>query len=110
RMLAECVGRGGNLLLDVGPLADGSLQPEQEKVLREMGRWTKKHAESIYGTIAGLPHGYYYGPSCLSKDQTKLFIYVLDRPIDGVVIRGIKNKVIRTSVLGFGETKWKLVG
>jgi len=110
RMLSECVGMGGNLLLAIGPLADGSLQPAQEEVLRGMGRWTKKHAEAIYGTVAGLPHGHFYGPSCLKNDRTVLYLYVFDRPVDGVEVKGIRNKVLRVEVVGGGALNHKVVG
>lgn len=110
RMLAECVGMGGNLLLDIGPLADGSLQPAQEEVLRGMGRWTKKHAEAIYGTVAGLPHGHFYGPSSLNTDRTILYLYLFDHPVDGVAVKGIRNKILRASVVGGGELNQKMVG
>ena len=53
RTFAEIVGGGGNLLLDVGPYADGSLQPEQVERLEGLGRWTRKHEEAIYGTRTG---------------------------------------------------------
>jgi len=110
RMLAECIGMGGNLLLDIGPRSDGSLQPEQVAVLQGMGRWTRKHAEAIYGTVAGLPHGHFYGPTALSKDRKTIYAYVLDRPRDGVAIKGIRNKVLRTSVVGGDTLPSRMVG
>ena len=76
RIFAECLGMGGNLLLDVGPKADGSITPEQTKLLKELGRWTSKHAEAIYGSKAGLPLGHFYGPSTMSKDSTILYLFV----------------------------------
>jgi len=54
-IFTECLGMGGNLLLDIGPKADGSIPSEQVAILQEFGRWTNKHAAAIYGTIAGLP-------------------------------------------------------
>lgn len=76
RIFAECLGMGGNLLLDIGPKADGSITPEQTKLLKELGRWTSKHAEAIYGSKAGLPLGHFYGPSTMSKDSTILYLFV----------------------------------
>jgi alpha-L-fucosidase len=100
RMLAECAGMGGNLLLDVGPKSDGSQQPEQVEVLRGLGRWAHKHAEALHGTIAGLPHGNAYGPSMLNAARDTLYLVLFDRPVDAVAIKGIKNTVKRASVLG----------
>ena len=49
-MLADIVSRGGNLLLDVGPAADGRIPEVMEDRLLEMGRWLKTNGEAIYGT------------------------------------------------------------
>ena len=76
RIFAECLGMGGNLLLDIGPKADGTIAAEQTKLLRDLGRWTSKHAEAIYGSLAGLPAGHFYGPSTISKDSTILYLFV----------------------------------
>ena len=72
-MLAECIGMGGNLLLDIGPMADGTIPPEQVDRLEGLGDWVGKHAEAIYGTRAGPPPGHWYGSSTLTQDQETLF-------------------------------------
>ena len=36
----------------------------------------KKHAEAIYGSLAGLPAGHFYGPSTISKDSTILYLFI----------------------------------
>jgi alpha-L-fucosidase len=80
---------GGNLLLDIGPKADGTIPIEQEQILKELGRWTHKHQEAIYSTRAGLPHGHYYGPSTLSQDSQTLYLFITQVqgvPMDGKYI------------------------
>jgi len=67
RIFADCISIGGNLLLDVGPMEDGTITPAQTERLKGLGRWTKKHTEAIYGTTRGLPFGHYYGPTTLSN-------------------------------------------
>jgi alpha-L-fucosidase len=56
-MLVETVAKGGNLLLNIGPNADGTLPDIQEHVLRESGAWVRAHADAIHGstrhTVAG---------------------------------------------------------
>lgn len=49
-LLVETVSRGGNLLLDVGPTADGRIPDIMQERLLQMGRWLKANGESIYGT------------------------------------------------------------
>ena len=52
-ILAECAGGDGNLLLDVGPMPDGRIEPRQVDVLRQVGTWMKHNGESIYSTRGG---------------------------------------------------------
>jgi alpha-L-fucosidase len=51
-MLVETVAKGGNLLLNVGPNADGSLEDVQTNVLRASGAWVRAHADAIHGSTA----------------------------------------------------------
>ena len=67
---------GGNLLLDIGPKADGTITWEQTRLLKDLGRWTSKHAEAIYRSKAGMPLGHFYGPSTISKDSTILYLFI----------------------------------
>jgi alpha-L-fucosidase len=49
-MLVDIVSRGGNLLLDIGPDADGTIPVVMEQRLIEMGNWLTVNGEAIYGT------------------------------------------------------------
>jgi alpha-L-fucosidase len=49
-MLADLVSRGGNLLLNVGPTADGRIPTIQEERLRQTGAWLKVNQEAIYAS------------------------------------------------------------
>jgi alpha-L-fucosidase len=49
-VLVDIVSRGGNLLLDIGPDADGTIPVIMEERLAEMGAWLKVNGEAIYGT------------------------------------------------------------
>ncbi|WP_225994047.1 alpha-L-fucosidase [Actinomadura rudentiformis] len=50
RLLADVVSRGGNLLLNVGPKADGTLPGEQRDVLEGIASWMVDHASAVYAT------------------------------------------------------------
>jgi alpha-L-fucosidase len=100
--LCEVAGRGGNLLLNVGPRGDGSLPPEQSERLGAIAGWMEKHAESIIGAAAGLEAWQFYGPSTRRRDT--VFLHLLMRPYETVVVRGVKVKRVRAvRVVGSGE-------
>ena len=102
RILVDCINKGGNLLLDIGPKADGTIPEEQVNILKEMGRWTNKHAEAIYGSRAGIPFEHYYGPTALNKKGDILYLFVPHKPNGPLVLKGIKNKINRMWVVGNG--------
>lgn len=101
-IFADVISNGGNLLLDIGPKADGSIPEEQVQILKGLGRWTNKHREAIYGTVAGIPKEHFYGPTTLSKDHSLLYLFVKGDPKGEVVLRGLKNKINRIWVVGQG--------
>lgn len=49
-LLVSTVADNGNLLINIGPKADGTIPKEQEKRLLALGNWLKIHGEAIYGT------------------------------------------------------------
>ena len=51
-MLIDIVSRGGNLLLDIGPTADGRIPVVMEERLVQIGNWLNPNGEAIYGTHA----------------------------------------------------------
>ncbi|MDE3165427.1 MAG: alpha-L-fucosidase, partial [Acidobacteriota bacterium] len=51
-MLLDIVSRGGNLLLDIGPAADGTIPPIMEERLLQIGEFLGPNAEAVYGTRA----------------------------------------------------------
>ncbi|NQT11688.1 MAG: alpha-L-fucosidase, partial [Planctomycetes bacterium] len=52
----KAVARNGNLLLDVGPYANGELDPQAVKILKEIGKWLKINGEAIYDTRPVKPY------------------------------------------------------
>ncbi len=50
RQLQECAGKGGNLLLNIGPKVDGSVPEGVKAVFRGVGKWLRVNGEAIYGT------------------------------------------------------------
>ena len=49
KKLVECVSKGGNMILNVGPMGNGAFPKESLEILREIGEWMAVNGESIYG-------------------------------------------------------------
>ncbi|MCW3467965.1 alpha-L-fucosidase [Chitinophaga nivalis] len=50
RLLAKAAARGGNLLMNIGPEGDGSIDPRDTVILHRIGTWMQRYGASIYGT------------------------------------------------------------
>ena len=92
--LCEVAGRGGNLLLNVGPRADGSLPEEQVIRLERIARWTTANGEAIHGTQPGLEPWQFYGPTTGAGER--IFLHLLYRPYETVTVRGLALDQVRS--------------
>lgn len=96
-MLADVVGKGGNLLLNVGPTARGEFDERVLDRLRGIGEWMRRHSRSIHGCtqapadiLALLPRGVQatYNPT-----TNRLYLHVLHWPAQPLVVPGIGERV-----------------
>jgi len=111
RTLVDCMSMGGNLLLDIGPKPDGTIALKQVKILKDLGAWTKKHAEAIYGTQAGIPATHFNGKTTLSKDKKTLFLYFNYEDRNGLILSGVKSPIKKVSIVGYkGDIKFTSIG
>jgi len=99
RMLIDIVSKGGNLLLNIGPKPDGSIQTEFIERLNGLGKWLSKNGESIYGTDASIfPNLPFYGRS--TTKGNKIFLHVFMQPKNGILpIPMLKNKIAKVYTL-----------
>ncbi|MDA0375598.1 MAG: alpha-L-fucosidase, partial [Planctomycetota bacterium] len=92
RRLIETVGRGGNLLLDIGPTADGRIPLIMVDRLFAIGRWLERNGEAIYGTTASPFRKTPWGAATTKGDQ--LFLHVYDWAEDKTLfVPGLQNQI-----------------
>ena len=118
-LLVDIVSKNGNLLLDVGPEADGTIAPIQMERLVALGTWLKQNGEAIYGTT---PWSHAEGtatgsdgkeiPVRYTRKGSTLFVTLLERPASGAVM--LKNVAPATAakarVLGGQGATWSVAG
>lgn len=93
RMLIDIVSKGGNLLLNVGPKPDGTIQPEFVDRLKAIGRWMSVNSEAIYETTASPFEFLPFFGRCTAKPG-KLFLHVFDWPLNRELhLKGLNNAV-----------------
>lgn len=87
RKLVECVSKGGNMILNVGPDAKGRIPEESYQILAEIGKWMEKNQESIYGCgISTLPKpewGRY------TQKGNTIYAHVYETPLGALPLYGI---------------------
>jgi alpha-L-fucosidase len=113
RMLVEVASKGGNLLLDVGPTPEGTIQPEFQERLREIGKWLKVSGEAIYGTTYGPLYGLPFGRST-ARGNT-VYLHIFDWPQGKLELSMPERRVSQVTllagrkVLPFRQSQDKLV-
>jgi alpha-L-fucosidase len=120
-LLADIVSKNGNLLLDVGPMADGTIPPIQMDRLNALGAWLRQNGEAIYGTrpytratgetnqtdAAGNPVTLRF-----TQKGNKLYVILLKKPKASTVL--LKNVSAapgsQIALLGGRSVSWKRIG
>jgi alpha-L-fucosidase len=65
--------QGGNLLLNVSPMGNGSLPGVQVARLKELGAWIASHGESVIGVERTGPPVQFYGP--VTRRGSRLYLH-----------------------------------
>ncbi|WP_315814687.1 alpha-L-fucosidase [Paraflavitalea speifideaquila] len=98
QLMAKSASRGGNLLMNIGPKGDGTLDARDVAILKGIGQWVDKNYESVGGAgISGLPlHN--WGVS--TRKDNKLYLHVFEWPTDGrLQVSGLPSAVKKAYLL-----------
>lgn len=91
RILTECIWKGGNFLLSIGPDGKGTIPEKTKNTLLEIGKWINKYEEAVFPTEEGIAPEYFAGPSTLSKDKKTLYLFVFDCSHEKIMLNGIRD-------------------
>jgi len=99
RMLIEVASKGGNLLLNVGPMPDGRIQDEFVTRLNAMGEWMRANGAAIYGTKASpFPRLPFFGRA--TQKGNVVYLHVFQWPADGKLrVPGLRNLIHSAKLL-----------
>jgi len=97
QLLVAVAVRDGNLLLNVGPTPEGTIEPRQVRRLRQIGDWLAKHGESIYGTRGGPFKPGPWGGS--THRGNTVYLHILDWPEDTLTLPAVEQRIVASRSL-----------
>jgi alpha-L-fucosidase len=109
QMLSDIASKGGNLLLNIGPRADGSIPQETIDRLEAIARWMDVNGEAIHATEASpFPRRLSWGrvtQKATKQGGTSLYLHVWDWPADGkILLPTLKEVPANGTMLKSGAT------
>jgi alpha-L-fucosidase len=100
-MLVKSAGFNSNLLLNIGPMPNGKIQPEFLERLKQMGEWTDRYGETIYGTRGGIVPPQDWGVTTQKGDRH--FMHILDAEEELILIPGFPATIESAVYFDSGE-------
>jgi alpha-L-fucosidase len=100
RYLVGAAGRNANLLLNVGPMPTGKIQPEAVERLKEMGAWLAKYGDSIYGTRGGPIAPRSWGVT--THKGNRIFVHLLDWQDQALLLPRLQERVTHAYLMQSG--------
>jgi alpha-L-fucosidase len=98
QLLAKAAARGGNILMNVGPMGDGRMDPKDVAILKRLADWWIVNGESIRGTTRTPLPVQAWGES--TRKGNTLYLHVFNWPANGeLVVGGLKSNVKRARLL-----------
>lgn len=106
-LLVRTAGTGANLLLNVGPMPNGKIQPECTERLYEIGEWLDIYGETIYSTQQGSTKPQDWGT--VTKKGNTYYVHVLDPQTSSVELelKNVKSAKWLNDNMTSNAVKWK---
>jgi hypothetical protein len=102
QLLAKSAARGGNLLLNIGPMGDGNIDPKDVAILQGVGDWWRMNGGSIRGTTRTPLPVQAWGETT-RKDNT-LYLHVFNWPTNRqLIVGGLKSPATNAGLLAVRE-------
>lgn len=93
KKLVECVSKGGNMLINVGPDARGNIPEKSLEILKKIGDWMRLNSESIYNCgRSELPRPDY---GRITQDGKNIYFHVNEPQIGFVPLVGVKADEVK---------------
>jgi alpha-L-fucosidase len=102
QMVTRVASKGGNLLLNFGPTAEGEIPSESVEIMKQVGAWLKVNGVSVYGTRPSPFTSLSWGVA--TRKGSTLYLHVFDWPKDGKLIVPLSNQAKSATLLATGKT------
>jgi len=99
--LVRASGNNANFLLNIGPLPDGTIQPEFVERLHAIGAWLSKNGDSIYGTRGGPIAPQKWGVS--TQKGNKVYVHLLAASTGALLLPKLDKQIERAYMMANGE-------
>jgi alpha-L-fucosidase len=98
--LVKAAGYNSSFLLNVGPMPDGSIQPEFINTLKEIGKWLDKYGETVYGTRGGPIAPRTWGVT--TQKGNKVYVHIMNPEEKNLLLPDFGKKIKSITLFATG--------
>lgn len=102
QFLVKAAGYNANLLLNVGPMPNGKIQPECVQTIKEVGQWMDKNGTTIYGTRSGPITPHLWGVT--TQKDNKVYVHITNLEDNNLLLPDFGKKINSISMFSDGTS------